>query len=167
MVVTKNCVKTPTPSLLPRSSTSRKTTQLHFHIQTPYPNIPHVNLLQQPQQSPAIQPQTSHTPKTLFRSLSEYIHPLKRTEDQHRVRSATPDEKSNERSKASKELKRVALRSTCALESKLDFQLRKARKLLLDLQRIVKIFVVNTCSFRGVPMVTTFIRTAGNHTHGV
>ena len=52
-------------------------------------------------------------------------------------------------------------------ETVADFQLRKALKPLLDLKKVKDMKVSNPVNFRSAPMVTTFVRSAGDRTRGV
>ena len=53
------------------------------------------------------------------------------------------------------------------LEAVGDFQLRKALKPLLSLEKIQNLNVSNPVNFRSAAMVTTFVRSAGDRTKGV
>ena len=56
---------------------------------------------------------------------------------------------------------------TVGLESVTDHQLRKSLKPLLNLEKVNGKRVCNPSNFRGAPMVTTFIRSAGDRSKGV
>ena len=49
----------------------------------------------------------------------------------------------------------------------MDFQLRKALKPLLSLEKVKNLNISNPVNFRSAAMVTTFVRSAGNRTKGV
>ena len=55
----------------------------------------------------------------------------------------------------------------CGAGSSWDFQLRKALKLLLSLEKVKELNVKNPANFRSAAMVTTFVRSAGDRTRGV
>ena len=56
---------------------------------------------------------------------------------------------------------------TVGLESVADHQLRTSLKSLLNLEKVNGKRVCNPTNFRGAPMVTTFIRSAGDRSKGV
>ena len=92
---------------------------------------------------------------------------LKKKLGWHWARTASLDNQNQVITKVSKELKGVTLCLMGATESKLDFQLWKALKILLYLQKIGNSFVINPCNFLGSPTVTTFFCSSGSCMHGM
>ena len=56
---------------------------------------------------------------------------------------------------------------TVGLETVTDYQLRKTLRPLLDFEKIDGKRVCNPTNFRSAPMLTTFVRSAGNRSKGV
>ena len=80
--------------------------------------------------------------------------------------------KPNRQEEKNKDLKIEQIRKAAALcsvelEAVGDFQLRKALKPLLSLAKVKNLNVANPVNFRSAAMVTTFVRSAGDHTRGV
>ena len=73
----------------------------------------------------------------------------------------------SENQKNSKELSGVALCSAETEELPADFQLHRALKPFLELKTVQEKNISNPYLFRGASMVTTFVRSAGNHTKGM
>ena len=66
-----------------------------------------------------------------------------------------------------RQIQRAAALCSAELEAVGDFQLRKALKPLLSLEKIKNLKVSNPANFRSAAMVTTFVRSAGDRTKGV
>ena len=64
-------------------------------------------------------------------------------------------------------MQRAAALCSVELEAVGDFQLRKAIKPLLNLEKINNKNIANPSNFRSAAMVTTFVRSAGDRTKGV
>ena len=65
------------------------------------------------------------------------------------------------------QIQRAAALCSVELEAVGDFQLRKALKPLLSLEKINDLNITNPSNFRSAAMVTTFVRSAGDRTKGV
>ena len=65
------------------------------------------------------------------------------------------------------QIQQAAALCSVELEAVGDFQLRKALKPLLSLDKIKNLNVSNPANFRSAAMVTTFVRSAGDRTKGV
>ena len=65
------------------------------------------------------------------------------------------------------QIQQAAALCSVELEAVGDFQLRKALKPLLSLEKIKGLNVSNPANFRSAAMVTTFVRSAGDRTKGV
>ena len=65
------------------------------------------------------------------------------------------------------QIQRAAALCSVELEAVGDFQLRKALKPLLNLDKINNKNIANPSNFRSAAMVTTFVRSAGDRTKGV
>ena len=65
------------------------------------------------------------------------------------------------------EIQEAAALCSVELEAVSDFQLRKALKQLLNLDKVQNLNVSNPANFRSAAMVTTFVRSAGDRTKGV
>ena len=65
------------------------------------------------------------------------------------------------------QIQRSAALCSVELEAVGDFQLRKALKPLLSLEKINDLNITNPSNFRSAAMVTTFVRSAGDRTRGV
>ena len=65
------------------------------------------------------------------------------------------------------QIQQAAALCSVELEAVGDFQLRKALKPLLSLDKIKELNVSNPANFRSAAMVTTFVRSAGDPTKGV
>ena len=65
------------------------------------------------------------------------------------------------------QIKKAAVLCSVEPETITDFQLQKALKPLLDLEKMKDMKFSNPVNNRSAPMVTTFVRSAGNHTRGV
>ena len=68
---------------------------------------------------------------------------------------------------SSDQVKKAPTLCSVELEAIGDFQLRKALKPLLDLEKVDKKKNSNPMNFKGTPMVTTFVLSAGDRTWGV
>ena len=86
--------------------------------------------------------------------------PKKDSKAHHRVKSALADE-------GHKELLGMALYSTEAKELPSDFQLCRTLKPLIEFTKIKNKKISNPYLFRSVPIVTTFVCSAGSCTQGV
>ena len=77
-----------------------------------------------------------------------------------RAKSSDPDISNDQIKKAA---------ALCSVEPEVvgNFQLRKALKPLLDLEKIDKKKTCYPINFRGTSIVTTFVRSAGDRTRGV
>ena len=65
------------------------------------------------------------------------------------------------------QIQQAAALCSVELEAVSDFQLRKALKPLLSLEKIQNLNISNPANFRSAAMVTTFVRSAGDRTKGV
>ena len=65
------------------------------------------------------------------------------------------------------QIQQAAALCSVELEAVGDFQLQKALKPLLSLEKIKSLNVSNPANFRSAAMVTTFVRSAGDRTKGV
>ena len=97
---------------------------------------------------------------------SQELFPSKRKQD------PPASKKKANRQEGEKELTITQIQQAAALcsvelEAVGDFQLRKALKPLLSLEKIQNLNVSNPVNFRSAAMVTTFVRSAGDRTKGV
>ena len=97
---------------------------------------------------------------------SQELFPAKREQD------PPASKKKANRQEGEKELTITQIQQAAALcsvelEAVGDFQLRKALKPLLSLEKIQNLNVSNPFNFRSAAMVTTFVRSAGDRTKGV
>ena len=82
-------------------------------------------------------------------------------------RKTDPPKKTNHNELSIGQIQRAAALCSAELEAVGDFQLRKALKPLLSLEKIKNLSVSNPVNFRSAAMVTTFVRSAGDRTKGV
>ena len=78
-----------------------------------------------------------------------------------------PNRQEGEEELSIQQIQRAAALCSVELEAVGDFQLRKALKPLLSLDKIKNLNVSNPANFRSAAMVTTFVRSAGDRTKGV
>ena len=82
-------------------------------------------------------------------------------------RKTDPPKKTNYHELSIGQIQRAAALCSAELEAVGDFQLRKALKPLLSLEKVKNLNVSNPANFRSAAMVTTFVRSAGDRTKGV
>ena len=96
---------------------------------------------------------------------SQELFPAKRKQNPPASKKANQQE--GEKELTIQQIQQAAALCSVELEAVAEFQLRKALKPLLSLDKIKNLNVSNPVNFRSAAMVTTFVRSAGDRTKGV
>ena len=100
--------------------------------------------------------------------VSQELFPARQKQDPPASKKKkTPNRQEGKNQLTIKQIQQAAALCSVELEAVGDFQLRKALKPLLSLEKIQNLNVSNPVNFRSAAMVTTFVRSAGDRTKGV
>ena len=159
--------------ILPKWTSQQQPPQYQPSHQLPQQRIREQSLERDPQMGPLHTPSlpslnlSSFSSPKLFKGRSQVKSEVRLPSQSTMHKSTRRKAKSSSPDISNEQIKKAAALCSVEPEATGDFQLRKALKPQLDLEKIHKKKTFNLVSFRSASMVTTFVRSAGEHTRGV